>query len=62
MEQEREVEWVARCARRLRRQWHTLDLASLEDAARELWRDETLRTRTPEDAAAEWLRRGIPSA
>jgi hypothetical protein len=60
METQREDEWVAQCTRRLRMQWPTLDLQSLEEVARELWVDERLRSQRPEQAATEWLRRGMP--
>ena len=33
-----DVQWVARCAHRLRRRWPHVDVASLEEAATELWR------------------------
>jgi len=62
MEAQREEEWVAQVTRRLRRRWRTLDLQSLEDVARELWRDGSLRDKQAEEAAAEWLRRGLPDA
>lgn len=48
--------WIAACAHRLHRQWHTVDLLELEDVARDLWRDEQLRAMWPEDAATHWLR------
>ena len=32
-----DVEWVARCAHRLRRRWAHVDVALLEEAATELW-------------------------
>ncbi|MGJ7610794.1 MULTISPECIES: hypothetical protein [unclassified Variovorax] len=48
--------WIAACAHRLQRQWHTVDVVELEDVARDLWRDERLRAMWPEDAAARWLR------
>ena len=50
-----DVEWVARCARRLRQRWPHADLASLEEAAVELWRVDWLREMGAEDAAALWL-------
>jgi hypothetical protein len=31
------------------------------ELAHELWADERLRARPPEEAALEWLRRGIPT-
>jgi hypothetical protein len=53
--------WVARCSHRLRERWRTVDLPSLEELARQLWSDERLRAKRPEEAATEWLRRGIPN-
>ena len=50
-----DVQWVARCAHRLRRRWPHVDVASLEEAATELWRIEGLRERAPEEAAELWL-------
>jgi hypothetical protein len=41
---------------RLQQQWHTVDPLELEDAARDLWRDERLRSMPPEAAAVEWLK------
>ncbi len=56
------VQWIAQCANQLREQWPRADPTSLEEAAAELWRDKSLRVLTPVDAAATWLRRGIPTA
>ena len=50
-----DVQWVARCARRLRRHWPHADLASLEEAAVELWRVDWLRDMAAEEAAELWL-------
>ena len=50
-----DVEWVARCARRLRQHWRHADVASLEEAATELWRVDWLRELPAEDAAELWL-------
>ena len=55
-----DVTWVAWCAERLREQWPRLDGATLEEAARELWGDETLRRLGPRQAAERWLARGLP--
>jgi len=55
-----DVQWVARCAWRLREQWPHADPTSLEEAAAELWHDQELRALAPVDAALTWLRRGIP--
>jgi len=56
------VQWVALCAERLREQWPRADPTSLEQAAKELWGDETLRACEPRQAAEKWLRRGMPIA
>ena len=50
-----DVEWVARCARRLRQHWLHADVASLEEAATELWRVDWLRAMAAEEAAELWL-------
>jgi hypothetical protein len=50
-----DVQWVAQCARRLREQWPRVELALLEEAALELWRDDRLRGLPGEQAAAAWL-------
>ena len=50
-----DVQWIAQCARRLRERWPRVDLAVLEEAALELWRDEGLRALPGEQAAAAWL-------
>ena len=50
-----DVEWVARCAHRLRRRWPHVDVASLEEAATELWRVDWLRAMAAEEAAELWL-------
>jgi hypothetical protein len=55
----REREWVAQCARRLRQHWRTIDLASLEEVARELYRDERMRFMSPADAAVAGLGLGV---
>jgi len=55
-----DVTWVAWCAERLREQWPRADASSLQEAAQDLWRDETSRHLGPRKAAEEWLRRGIP--
>jgi hypothetical protein len=55
-----DITWVARCAERLREQWPRADATSLEEAARELWADESLRVLGPVKAAERWLRRGLP--
>ena len=50
-----DVQWIAQCARRLRERWPRVELAVLEEAALELWRDERLRALPGERAAAAWL-------
>ena len=55
-----DVRWVAQCARRLRERWPHADITSLEEAAKELWRDDTLRAMPAIQAAESWLRRGLP--
>lgn len=55
----KQQEWVAQCARRLRQQWRTIDLASLEEVAHDLYDDERMRVLSPADAAAAWLGRGV---
>jgi hypothetical protein len=57
-----EHEWVARCSARLHAQWPRLARADRDDAAKQLWCDERSRKQDPEQAAAEWLRLGIPDA
>ena len=57
-----DVTWVAWCAERLREQWPRLDGATLEEAARELWGDETLRRLGPHKAAEKWLALGMPES
>ena len=55
-----DVRWVAQCARRLREQWAHADPTSIDETAAELWQDEALRVLAPAEAAATWLRRGMP--
>ena len=50
-----DVQWVAQCARRLRERWPGADVESLEETARELWKDDGLRGLGGEQAAAQWL-------
>ncbi|RZT93723.1 hypothetical protein EV670_3276 [Rivibacter subsaxonicus] len=56
------LEWIFRCAMRLREQWPRADEVELADTARDLSLQEHLRALEPEDAAVAWLRQGIPSA
>lgn len=46
-----DVQWVAQCAHRLRRQWPRADVASIEEAAIERWRVDWLREMAAEEAA-----------
>jgi len=48
--------WIAACAHRLQRQWHTVDPEQLEEVARDLARDPRLRAMAPDLAAVDWLR------
>jgi hypothetical protein len=48
--------WIAACAHRLQQQWRTIDPLELEDVARDLWRDDRLRSMLPDEAAGDWLR------
>jgi hypothetical protein len=57
-----EQEWVARCSARLHAQWPRLQRQQRDEAAKELWLKEDLRSHEPEDAAVKWLRQGIPDA
>ncbi len=51
-----DVQWLARCANRLRKQWPRADLPSIEETALELWSAEWLREMSGEEAAEIWLR------
>jgi hypothetical protein len=55
------LEWIYRCAKRLREQWPHADAVELADAARDLWLQPRWQTLEPEVAAVEWLRQGIPT-
>ena len=50
-----DLQWVAQCARRLRERWPHADPTSIEEAAVELWEDQTLRAMAPIEAAESWL-------
>ncbi|WP_345537106.1 hypothetical protein [Variovorax defluvii] len=54
--------WIAACAHRLQQQWRTVDPLQLEEVAADLWRDERLRSMTPDEAARAWLEPVAPSA
>lgn len=47
--------WIAACAHQLQQQWRTVDPAQLEELAGDLWRDESLRVLSPDEAARVWL-------
>ncbi|HEX2539903.1 MAG TPA: hypothetical protein VHM00_02355 [Caldimonas sp.] len=59
MDEIRQQEWVAQCARRLRQHWRTIDLGSLEEVALELFADERMRSMSPAAAATAWLGQGV---
>ena len=50
------VQWLAHCAKRLRQQWPRADVASIEEAALELWDSARLRQLAGEEAAEIWLK------
>ena len=50
-----DVQWLARCANRLRQQWPRVDVTSIEEVAIELWDTERLREVPGEEAAEIWL-------
>lgn len=52
-------EWIFRCSARLQQQWPTVEPYQLDDLANDLWADELLRAMAPEEAAFEWLSRGV---
>jgi len=56
MENVPDTVWIAACAHRLQRQWHTVDPEQLEDVACDLARDPRLRAMEPDLAAVDWLR------
>lgn len=56
MENVPDTVWIAACAHRLQRQWHTVDPEQLEEVARDLARDPRLRAMEPDLAAVDWLR------
>ena len=55
-----EHEWVTRCSARLHAQWPRIGREQRDELAQELWADAHWRSIEPEQAAADWLRRGIP--
>ena len=50
-----DVQWLARCANRLRQQWPRADVTSIEETALELWATLSLRDLPGEQAAEIWL-------
>ena len=50
-----DVQWLARCASRLRQQWPRADVSSIDEAALELRGVAWLRELPGEEAAALWL-------
>lgn len=48
--------WIAACAHRLHRQWHSVDPDDLEQVASMLLRDGRFAAMAPDEAAAEWLK------
>ena len=48
-------EWIAACAHRLHKHWHSVDPTLLEEVAGDLWNNETLRSMPPAEAARAWL-------
>lgn len=50
-----DVQWLARCANRLRQEWPRADVTSIEEAALELWGAQKLRELPGDEAAAIWL-------
>ena len=59
MDEMAQGQWVAQCARRLRQHWRTIDLASLEEVAADLYGDERMRSMSPAAAAVVWLGQGV---
>ena len=57
-----EREWVTRCSARLHAQWPRIGREQRDELAQELWADAHWRGIEPEQAAAEWLRQGMPNA
>jgi len=53
-------QWITRCSARLQQRWRTVNPDQLDDLANDLWGDKALRRFEPEEAAVEWLSRGIP--
>ena len=51
-----DVQWIAKCANRLREEWPRADVASIDETALELWQVDWLCEMSGEAAAALWLR------
>lgn len=54
------TEWVTRFSARLHAQWPRLPRDLRDEVAAELWAVQRWQVMEPEQAAAEWLRQGIP--
>lgn len=54
-------DWISACVARLHQQWPTVDKADLAEVALELADQPKWRQQSPQEAAARWLRQGIPS-
>jgi hypothetical protein len=48
-------QWVAQCAVKLHERWTTVDQATLEEVAMELWKNREYRVMEPDEAASIWL-------
>jgi hypothetical protein len=55
MDSQPDPEWLAACAHGLQRHWRTVEPDFLQEVARDLWRNEKLRTMPPLEAAQKWL-------
>ena len=55
-------EWITRCSAQLHAQWPTVPEEQLAEVAAEIQGEVQRQLETPELAAAQWLRQGIPSA
>ncbi|MBX9793389.1 MAG: hypothetical protein K2Y02_03730 [Burkholderiaceae bacterium] len=53
------LEWILRCAERLREHWPRADGLELAATARDLWMVPRWRELNPELAAVEWLKLGV---
>ena len=57
-----EREWVMRCSARLHAKWPRVGREQRDELAAELSNDPQWRHREPEQAAAEWLKQGLPES